>query len=150
VRRCGREPSVLAWDIVNEPEWVTFGIGRPWPFATVWRRAMREFIAASADAVHRETQQQATVGLASWRGLPLVRGLGLDFYQVHWYDRHQWRAPLERPVAVGLDRPMWLGEYPTAGSKRTPESIVAMAKEAGYSAALAWSAEAVDGSSRAG
>jgi hypothetical protein len=84
------------------------------------------------------------VGLASWRGLDLVKGLGLDVYQAHWYDRREGRAPLGRAVAATLDRPLWLGEFPTAQSKRTPDEIISTARQAGYACALAWSAEAVD------
>jgi hypothetical protein len=144
-RRCAGEPAIAAWDLVNEPEWVTWGAGTLNPFASVTRAAMRQFIRDATQAVHTETRQPATVGLASWRGLSLVEGLGLDIYQVHWYDRRERRAPLGHAVAPLLDRPVWLGEFPTAGSTMTPEAIIATAREAGYSAALAWSAEAVDG-----
>jgi hypothetical protein len=85
------------------------------------------------------------VGSASARWLRLVRGLGLDLYQVHWYDRHDRRAPLATPVsALGLDRPAILGEFPTRGSAHAPEQILAIAARAGYAGALAWSALATD------
>ncbi len=125
VRRCAAEPSILAWDLFNEPEWVTRGAGSFRPFAPVGRSGMRDFVQRAAAVVHAESKHLVTVGLASARGLGLVKGLGLDVYQVHWYDRRERRAPLERPVAAGLDRPLWLGEFPTAGSRRTTEEIVA-------------------------
>jgi hypothetical protein len=145
LRRCAAEPSIAAWDLVNEPEWVTFGLGTLNPFASISRSAMRAFVGRAAEAVHAETPHPATVGLASWRGLPLVRHLGLDIYQVHWYDRRQRRAPLEAGVAAGLERPLWLGEFPTAGSGRSASEIISTARAAGYAGALAWSAEAGDG-----
>jgi hypothetical protein len=142
--RCGRDPAIAAWDIVNEPEWVTPGYGTANPFAGLWPSAMREFIARCAGLVHQETRHQATVGLASWRGLTLVKGLGLDVYQVHWYDRRDRRAPLDAAIAGTLDRPLWLGEFPTAGSSRTVAEILETARRAGYAGALGWSAEAGD------
>ncbi len=142
--RCGRESAIAAWDVVNEPEWVTLGLGTLNPFAGIMRPAMRAFIGECTDRVHRETRHPATVGLASWRGLKLVKGLGLDLYQVHWYDRRDRRAPLDAPIADTLDRPLWLGEFPTAGSKRTVEDILETARRSGYAGALGWSAEAVD------
>jgi hypothetical protein len=147
LRRCSGAPAIAVWDIINEPEWVTWGVGTLDPFASVTRRAMRHLIGDAVAAVHAETRQHATVGLASWRGLGLVEGLALDTYQVHWYDRRERRAPLDRAVAPLLDRPVWLGEFPTAGSRKTPGEIVAMARQAGYAAAFAWSAEAGDGHS---
>ena len=73
--------------------------------------------------VHAETRQPATVGLASTRGLGLVDGLGLDIYQVHWYDKRERRSPLGRPVPAQARLPLWLGEFPTAGSRRSPEEL---------------------------
>jgi hypothetical protein len=142
--RCGPDPAIAAWDIVNEPEWVTLGYGTTNPFAGVRPSAMREFIGQCVASVHEQTRQSATVGLASWRGLTLVKGLGLDVYQVHWYDRCSGRAPLEAPIARTLDRPVWLGEFPTAGSSRTVPEILETARAAGYAAALGWSAESGD------
>jgi hypothetical protein len=144
VSRCGHEPAIAAWDIVNEPEWVTLGYGTLNPLVGMTPSAMREFVGACASRIHRETRQLATVGLASWRGLKLVKGLGLDVYQVHWYDRHERRAPLGASVAATLDRPLWLGEFPRTGSSRTADEIIEIARRAGYAAALAWSAEAGD------
>jgi hypothetical protein len=94
--------------------------------------------------VHQHTSHPATVGLASSRALRLVKGLGLDIYQVHWYEWPGRRAPRDFPLAPTLDRPIWLGEFPTAGSSRTVPEILEAARRAGYSAALGWSAEAGD------
>jgi hypothetical protein len=147
LRRYGGSPAVLAWDIVNEPEWATRGLAGDGSTAMPFS-AMRRFIRRTARLVHRCTRQLATVGLASAAGLPLARGCGLDFYQVHWYDRWQEAAPLERPVeAWGLDRPLLLGEFPTRNSGRGPEAIVAAARDSGYCGALAWSWLAADRSS---
>ncbi len=142
--RCSGEPAIAAWDIVNEPEWVTLGRGTANPLAGVLPSTMRDFIARCAARVHQHTRHPATVGLASWRGLGLVKGLGLDLYQVHWYDRPGRRAPLDAPLARTLDRPLWLGEFPTAGVSQTVPEILETARAAGYSAALGWSAEAGD------
>jgi len=146
-RRYGRSPVILAWDIVNEPEWATRG----WAGATgtaLPYPAMRRFIKKTARLIHRYTRQLATVGLANGTGLPLARDSGLDFYQVHWYDRWDAGAPLERPVAEwGLDRPLLLGEFPTRNSARLPEAIVEVSKQSGYCGALAWSILGKDRSS---
>jgi hypothetical protein len=142
--RCGREPVITAWDIVNEPEWATLGYGTADPLVGLLPSSMREFIGQCVARVHEHTRHHATVGLASWRSLKLARGLGLDVYQVHWYDRRNRRAPLDAPIALTLDRPLWLGEFPTAGSSRTVPEILETARGAGYAAALGWSAEAGD------
>jgi hypothetical protein len=94
---------------------------------------------------HERATQPLTVGLASTAGLRLVRKLGLDFYQVHWYDKAEARSPLARPVSrLGLDAPVLLGEFPTASTARAPKDILDTARNAGYVGALAWSMNAED------
>ena len=72
-----------------------------WGVSSVCAGPRRRTCASSSEgrlsAVHAETRHLATVGLASSRGLGLVTGLGLDVYQVHWYDRRERRAPLDTP-----------------------------------------------------
>jgi hypothetical protein len=145
LERYGRHSSIAAWDVINEPEWVTRGIRLPPRRSDVPRQAMQGFIRDVVDLIHDRTSQAATVGCASTRTLPLVAGLGLDVYQAHWYDRLERRAPLDRPVGgLGLDRPLILGEFPTRGSARTPVQIMEAARQSGYAAAFAWSVMAGD------
>jgi hypothetical protein len=148
LRRLGRHPAVCAWDVINEPEWATFGVGSWHPRRAVSPGAMRAFIAEAAQTIRGHASQPVTVGLASTRGVDLVRDAALDFYQVHWYDRLDRHAPLDRPVAaLGLERPIVLGEYPTRGSRRSPADIVATAYTAGYGGAWCWSLCAGDAAS---
>ncbi len=145
LERYGRSPVILSWDIINEPEWATRGWGGGIIGPSVSFPAMRRFIRRVARLVHLHTKHLATVGLGNTSGLPLVQGCGLDFYQVHWYDRWESIAPLERPVAeLDLDRPLLLGEFPTKNSSRLPEAIVAASRSGGYCGALAWSLLADD------
>jgi hypothetical protein len=142
--RYGAEETILGWDVINEPEWATLGY-RAWnPRTSVRPSVMRSWVRNICAAVHEETRQLATVGLASARGLPLVIDCGLDFYQVHWYDDLELRSPLSSPPVEHLDKPLLLGEYPTSGTRKTTVEILETARAAGYSGALAWSANAGD------
>ena len=119
------QPEIGAWDLFNEPEWATFGVGTWNPVSSVSKTAMRGFLHAAAARVHAVTRQQVTVGNASALTLSLVRGLGLDFYQPHWYDRFEARAPLGRHTAtLDCDAPVVLGEFPTCNSARTPSELL--------------------------
>ncbi len=147
LQRYGAEPAIAAWDVINEPDWVTRGMGARNPFAAVGRDAMRAFVGDTVSLVHARATQPVTVGSARARGLELVRGLGLDFYQVHWYDRFERRHPIATPVReLGLDRPVVLGELPTRGSRRDAEQLIAIARGAGYAGAWLWSLTADDAS----
>jgi hypothetical protein len=150
LERFGRHEGVLAWDVLNEPEWITRGVGTRRPWRTLGVAAMRRWIGELIDAVHRHTTHMATVGSASADWLWLVRDLGLDVYQPHWYDRLEARAPLDSTLAAAkLDRPAWLGELPTAGSRHDVETLLARARDAGYSGAFIWSVAAGDPASDA-
>ncbi len=143
--RYGREPAIAAWDLLNEPEWATLGLGSLDPRRSVSRRQMRAFLSDLVTLFHRQATQPVTVGLARARSLPFVRGLGLDLYQVHWYESQEPVATLARPVAgLRLDRPLLLGEFATRGGSLSSAAVLETARLAGYAGALPWSWLATD------
>ena len=143
--RYRRHPALYAWDLINEPEWATRGLGSFLPGRGIGEDDMKVFLRELVALGHDWGTQPLTVGLASASGLRLVRGLGLDFYQVHWYDSVEAASPLRRPVSkLRLDRPVLLGEFPTRGSAVPPGDVLSAAREAGYAGALAWSVFADD------
>lgn len=148
VERYASHDVIAAWEIINEPEWSTFGVGTLDPRCSVRRRAMRGFIADAASAIHAKAAQPVTVGSAHASWLNLVKGTGLDFYQVHWYDRLDGRLPLTTPVSeLGLDRPVVLGELPTRGSAWRVDDVIETARRMGYAGAWVWSLRANDDAS---
>ena len=142
VERCGSDDAVIAWDVINEPEWCLRG-GPLFGRKGVSFEGMQRFLGEAVQCVQRAARQPVTIGCAgTWR-LDLVRPLGLDFYQVHWYERFGWPA-LARPVAdLGLgDRPVILGEFAGRGARLT--DVLDTAKQAGYEGALVWAVLADD------
>jgi len=138
--RFGREPLIRGWDLFNEPEWATLGYGAVNPVTAVRPRVMRAVLSDLAALVRSETLHATTLGLASPRGMRLLRGVPVDELQLHWYDRRA--AGLYRPPSP--DKPILLGEFPTRNSGSTVAEIIAAARRLGYSGALAWSAGADD------
>ena len=142
----GHDPRIAMWDLWNEPDWMVAPC-RP-PGRRLSPRRLRQCLAELALHLRGHAVQPLTVGLASARGLPLCRDLSLDVLQVHWYDHLERRAPLSpRPRAAWSEAPLLLGEFPTSGSGRTADAIVALARDAGYAAAWPWSLLADDRSS---
>lgn len=145
LERYGRSPQIFAWDIINEPEWTTCSLGARCRQACVALHAMREFVRAAAALVHHHTVQPVTVGSASAHWLEEWRDLGLDFYQTHWYEHLESRAPLARPVRdLGLDRPVLLGEFPSRVTPLEVRRIFDTARAAGYTGGFFWSVLADD------
>ena len=140
--RYGHEPTIVAWDLFNEPEWATFGYGSLNPLRTLWPWQMRAALHELAGAVRAETSQLVTVGLASFRGSRLLCDDDVDLYQVHRYDA---RSPLPPPLSgKWTGRRVLLGEFPTAGPVESTRAIVRAARERRYCGALGWSALAAD------
>jgi hypothetical protein len=138
--------EIAGIDLLNEPEWATLGVGTLDPRASISRSEMRAYLGELAALFHARTTQPLSVGLASARWLSLLDGLPLDLVQVHWYESLDSLAALARPVAPrapGGVAPV-LGEFPTRGASVPPERVLAIAQDAGYSAALAWSQLASD------
>jgi hypothetical protein len=144
--RYGQAPEIAGWDLLNEPEWATFGVGSVDPGATISRLEMRTYLGELAELFHSKASQPLSVGLASARWQPLLDGLPLDLVQVHWYETLDSLASLAQPVAPsrpGGVAPV-LGEFPTRGASVPPSRLFEIARSAGYSGAFAWSSLATD------
>ena len=130
LERYADEPQILAWDVLNEPEWIK----------TVNAADLHAFLGETIALIRSCTIHPITIGSAGVRWRASYSDLDLDFYQVHWYDSLKHQPPLETPVEqLGFDRPVLLGEFPTRGSQRTAEEIIEAARAAGYSGAFYWS-----------
>jgi hypothetical protein len=106
--------------------------------------AMRGFLGAAVQTVHQHTRALATVGLASTANLALVEGLGLDFYQAHWWEPYG-DAPLRRAAAdFRLDRPLVLGAFPGFTQSKSVKTVLDTARSGGYGGAFLWSLRRVD------
>ena len=82
-RRFGTHEAVLAWDLMNEPEWVTRGFGAWRPWHAVAPAAMRAYLVEAASLVHTETRHLVTTGSASARWLQLAVCIELHEARVH-------------------------------------------------------------------
>src|SRR5919201_3876806 len=116
--RYGQSPQILSYEVMNEPEWaisedhaVNGKAGQPSSLA-----GMRTLVRQVTAAVHARTRSLVSVGSAASRWTAQWKGLGLDFYSVHFYDwMHPWPdVDVYRSGCSGLnlDRPVVVGEYP--------------------------------------
>lgn len=142
VERYGDDDAIVAWDLMNEPEWCVEAGALP-RRNRVSVASLQQLLGQTVRCVHDVARQPVTIGCASPTNLDLVLPLGIDFYQVHWYERYGWAA-LNRPVSeLGVgNRSIILGEFPGRGP--AVGDVLGAAKRAGYAAALVWSVIAND------
>ncbi len=72
-------PRVMTWEVFNEPEFDIWN-------GKIAEAPVQATVKAIAAAVHSNSNATVTVGSAMLDGLPMWVGLGLDYYQAHWYD----------------------------------------------------------------
>lgn len=139
---------VVAWDVINEPEWALTGsdaYGDP-PFeadatlAPVTFSEMETFITETVAALRGESQALVTVGGAAAKWAKAWTKVGLDFYQLHIYDWvDKWWPHTNPPSSYGLDKPIVMGELPpTSLNGVAYASVVQSLWSTGYAGALPW------------
>jgi hypothetical protein len=161
--RYDKHPYLLAWEICNEPEWMSENAGVP--LADVIR--LHAMLAA---AIHDHSSSYVTTGsacvkwngtceacVANWWSDESLRDhhpqgspqAFLDLYQVHYYGwQDPWfGTPFEKTVSeYGMqdDRPVIIGEMPARGG---PERHVQLYRN-GFDGGFAWTSNGIDRNGR--
>jgi hypothetical protein len=131
-------PRILAWEPFNEPD------------NDVWaKKVSEEDLRASVkdmvDAIHANSNAYATLGMLMLDGLPMSQGLGLDFYQAHWYDYMtggdfcaRCRTYEEVQKQYDLDAPLVIGELYVGEDADDPLQRLEDFYAKGYAGAWPW------------
>lgn len=140
---------VLGYDLVNEPEANMSGY---WGGVGLQAAAVQAFVQRCAGYVHTYGgSAYATVGSATPYYVSTWKGLGLDFYQLHYYPWMDFSngagSGLPTYASLALDKPCIVGEFPTAdASYGLNDTSVQSARwyldaiyGKGYAGALGWS-----------
>ena len=149
VARSRHANRLLAWDVINEPEWAMIGDSPygdpdydPNPeLSTVTHAQMEALVAESIAALRQESSALVTVGGAAMKWAHAWSNVDIDFYQFHIYD---WINPYwpysDSPADFGVDdRPVVMGEFPLAGLEGVPyETMLSSWYQNGYAGALGW------------
>ena len=141
--------AIYAWEIVNEPEWVTAGWGpHRRPGAPVPEQAMRAFLREASERIGA-AGFEPTVGYASDRGRRQA-GIPTGIEQVHHYPAGMRALPGR---GRGSRARAVLGEFATTAedvwpdlprADQTPIGRLRRAMSLGYELAMPWSFRARD------
>jgi len=140
---------VVAWDVINEPEWAMMGAspyGDPNydPMAgidPVTHQEMETFVRDVTTALHEESDSFVTVGSAAVKWAHAWKNVGIDFYQPHVYDWIDKVWPYDTPPsAYGLDdKPVVIGEFPVEGlAGASLGTMLETLYDMGYAGAMPW------------
>jgi len=140
---------IYAWELINEPDWITAGWHRsPIASTPIPRRAMVEFLEDGAQRI-RSAGFKSTIGFASARTLRRS-AVAADVDQFHYYP--DGKTPLGSH-AVDAQGPRIIGEFATStddvwpGLGPTSQDVayrLRLAASRGYELAIPWSLHAVD------
>jgi hypothetical protein len=131
-------PRILSWEIYNEPEFDIWN-------GLIDQASVQATVRVIVNAIHANSPAYATVGSASLDGLPMWVGLGLDYYQAHWYDYMSGGNFCARctdyatvQARYNLDQPLVIGEL-YAGTDVDAYQRFADFYAKGYAGAWPWS-----------
>jgi hypothetical protein len=141
---------LIAWDLINEPEWAITGAGINGDQAfdpqddmqTVTHAQMQTLLSDVITGLRAESSALITVGAAAMKWKNAWLGLDLDFYQFHIYDWvHTGGWPYNRtPTQYGVNgKPVVMGEFPPSGvGGANYRTLVDYWYGNGYAGALPW------------
>jgi hypothetical protein len=141
---------VIAWDVINEPEWAVTGASLYGDEAfdsddtctPISHAQMETLLAAVIAGLRQESDALVSVGAAAMKWKKAWSMLDQDFYQFHIYDWVQDYWPYDRsPTEYGLaDKPVVMGEFPPTGLSGGHDyrALLDSWYANGYAGALAW------------
>jgi hypothetical protein len=141
LQRYGQHPSIIAWEVINEPEWAMDIPGGGSVGELVTAEDMHAFVQSCVDVIHQNARQPVTVGSASQRWLDEWKNRGLDFLSFHHYEQELFEPYSE----LGLgNTPCLIGEFPTQNAPMPLEEFLKASRRGGFAGALVWALNSED------
>ncbi|WP_437605891.1 endo-1,4-beta-glucanase [Sorangium sp. So ce834] len=147
------QSRMLAWDVINEPEWAMTGPslyggdpafeGDSSKFDLVTHQQMEALAKESAAVLREETGAPVSVGSAAIKWGQAWTHADVDFYQVHMYGWVNDYFPYDRPLSEYrlTDKPVVMGEFPINMAEMDVgyDKFVGDLYNMGYAGAMSWS-----------
>lgn len=148
VSRFKGDRTILAWEVMNEPEFAMVGTGKHYMRNSIDAHRMLRFMIHSAYYIHVYGDRPVTVGAAHpdtlwwWTDETWVKHGAwskealLDFYQVHVYP---WGEQFSFLLPLTLGKPLLIGETPANSGHFMDVCNALRAYESGFYGLLYWS-----------
>lgn len=150
VAKSPHHQRVIAWDVINEPEWAIAGASKyggdpafdanP-ELEAVSHDQMETFLREVISALREESEALVSVGGAAVKWRFAWSKLDVDFHQFHIYDWVNQYFPYSRsPADYGVsDKPVVMGEFPSQGLTGVSyDQLVESWFSNGYGGSLSW------------
>ena len=168
VQHFANQCNLLAWEIINEPEWSMNVPSGGTQTQVVAASDMQCLVGMCAEAIHKNSTKMVTVGSATlrynsdefsvsspcygnyWKDAAIQSAYNkpqafLDFYEVHYYDWMNSVISFD-PYKSGcqasfweLDKPTLIGESQGNSTKHSPTTMLYNAFTGNYAGVLFWS-----------
>ncbi len=141
---------MIAWDMVNEPEWAVSGPnlygGEAFTpdstLETVTHAQMETFLNEVATVLRANSSALLSVGGAAIKWDDAWLHVDQDFYMFHYYDwAYEWYPyTTKNPLSLRLTKPAVIGEFPNAGLTAVgpADAVAADLWSYGFAGALTW------------
>jgi hypothetical protein len=141
---------MIAWDLINEPEWAVTGPNKYGGAAfdpngsleLVTHAQMETFLQEMAAALRANSSALLSVGSTALKWWDAWLQVDQDFYQYHYYDWVYQYYPYttHNPQSLGLTKPVVIGEFPNAGLSAvgSADKVLAELWEHGFAGGLTW------------
>lgn len=151
VKKYAASEAIFAWEVINEPEWITSGVAVPGAPGAISVAELRALVKNATAAIKSASAKPVTVGSANPKWMYLYVNTGIDMFQAHYYDKGS-KIPkkifsaseFKKKYKISASTPVILGEFASRGSRYTIGQYVNMAKDAGYDGAWVWGYHSTD------
>jgi hypothetical protein len=144
ISRYGFSPEIVAFELMNEPEWAIKELGGTNSKTSIHLTVMKDFFNDCIATIRQNSNVLITLGCADYKYLKYWRDIDLDFQTIHAYSMKANQPPFYLRADIEQDRKIVIGEFPTKSGVMNQYEYLNASWNYGYVGAFAWSLNGED------